>query len=123
MKAFRTLEFILVLAACFGIVWKVLAYLNNYHAKQEDLHAAQRAILKTEIRLREEIIERDIKKDAEARVYYKDIEMTRGLEAAEKQRKEYLEENLERKYDEQRELRALSSQIEQAELALPTDEE
>ena len=47
------------------------------------------------------VVARDIKKDAEARVFYKDIERTRDLEQAEQARLEYLEEQLEQKYERQ----------------------
>ena len=68
----------------------------------DEKHADQKKVLATEISLRKEILDTDIKKNAEARVYYKDIAKTRSLEPAEESRVEYLEEQLEQKYDRQR---------------------
>lgn len=104
MKALRVIEVLIVFFTAVGFIFGAYNYLDGAHARRE-------ALLRTEIELREEIIERDIKKDAEARVYYKNLEYSRELEPAEADRKEYLEENLERKYEEQRAIQARKSQL------------
>ena len=99
---FNVLRLLEYMAVAFGIIGSVIAgylVLDNMHAKRDTL-------LKTEIDLRSDIINRDIKKDAEARSYYKNIEMERDLSKAEARRLEYLEEQMERKYVEQESIQA-----------------
>lgn len=99
---FNVLRLLEYMAVTFGIIGSVIAgylVLDNMHAKRD-------ALLTTEIELRSEIIDRDIKKDAEARSYYKNIEMERELSKAEARRLEYLEEQMERKYVEQESIQA-----------------
>lgn len=83
----------------FGIVVISAAFAAFFYL--EDRHASRQSLLGTEIDLRQEILDRDIKKQAEARVYYKDIERSRGLEPPEQSRLDYLEEQLEQKYEDQ----------------------
>ena len=94
----RTLEAAALTVGIISAIIGAYLYLDNLHAKRINL-------LKTEIELRQEIVDRDIKKDAEARVYYKDISKERSLTEAEESRLEYLEETLEQKYEIQRMLR------------------
>lgn len=75
--------------ALYAYVW-----LDEKHA---DRH--HQAVIELEIK--QEILDRDIKKDAEAVVYYRDLESERGLSKAEAARKEYLEGQLDRKYEDQ----------------------
>jgi hypothetical protein len=91
----RAIEAIAVLATLSALLIGALNWLNENHADRK-------ALIKTELELRAEIIDRDVKKQAEARVYYKDIAKDRDLEPAEESRLEYLEEQMEHKYSEQR---------------------
>jgi hypothetical protein len=94
-KLTRIIEAIAVLATLAALLIGSFNWLNENHAERK-------ALLETELELRAEIIDRDVKKQAEARVYYKDIAKSRVLEPAEESRLEYLEEQMEYKYDEQR---------------------
>lgn len=104
MKSLRVLETLVVIFTALGLMFGAYIFLDTQHAKRE-------AVLRVEIDLREDILDRDIKRDAEARVYYKNIEQVRDLEPAEKDRKEYLEENLGRKYEEQRIIQARKAEL------------
>ena len=94
----RTIEVIALLIGIISAVFGAFFVLDNLHAKRS-------ALLKTEIELRQEIIDRDIKQNAEARVYYKNLSKERSLSPAEESRLEYLEETMERKYEIQNVLR------------------
>lgn len=91
----RVIEAIAVLATLSAMLLGAFSWLNENHAERK-------ALLETELELRAEMIDRDVKKQAEARVYYKDIAKDRPLEPAEESRLEYLEEQMEYKYAEQR---------------------
>ena len=94
----RIVDLVAVLVALLS----AMAMVFGAYFTLDDLHASKEKVLGVEIDLRQEIIHRDIKKDAEARAHYKDIAQDRSLEPAEESRLEYLEEQLERKYEEQR---------------------
>ena len=68
---------------------------NKYFQKRDDS-------LVQGLEIRAEILDRDIKKDAEIRHYYKSKSLIGELDKAEKNRLEYLDEQLDQKYDEQR---------------------
>ena len=104
MNILRVVEIVVVFFTAIGFVFAAYVFLDTAHARRE-------ALIRTELELRLNILERDIKRDAEARVYYKDIEYVRQLEPAEKNRKAYLETNLQRKYEEQRTIEARKSQL------------
>lgn len=90
-----TLELILVFLGVLTTVFSVYFYLDAKHKGTEESNLEI-------LELKEELLDRDIKKDAESRVYYKDLEIERGsLAAAEQRRLNYLEEQLDRKYEEQ----------------------
>jgi len=93
----RLIELVSVLVA----ILSMFAIAFGAYFTLDEKHASNQKVLRTEIDLRKEILNRDIKKDAEARVFYKDIERTRDLEQAEQARLEYLEEQLEQKYERQ----------------------
>jgi hypothetical protein len=104
MKALRVIETLIVFLTACGILFSVYLYLDGVHAKRD-------SVTRVEIDLRSDIIDRDIKRDAEARVYYQNIEDSRGLQPPEKRRKDYLEENLDRKYEEQRSIQTRKSEL------------
>jgi len=79
----------------------VFAMLFGAYFTLDEMHASNKKVTGVEIELRQEILDRDIKKDAEARVYYKDKAREGDLDKADEARLEYLEEQLERKYEEQ----------------------
>lgn len=91
----RQLEAVAVLIALMTALISGYIYLDTQHA-------SQRALVSTEMNLKAEMLDKDIKKDAEARVYYKDIERSRGLEPPEEARLDYLERILDQKYENQR---------------------
>jgi hypothetical protein len=100
------------IAAIGSIVALVIGgyrHLNQEHANRAETESTlievKRNLLETEVDLRQEIVDRDVKKDAESRAHYKSLEQNRSLEPAEKARIDYLEEQMEQKYDEQRSLR------------------
>jgi hypothetical protein len=72
----------------------------------------RRTAIITEVELRSEILDTDIKKDAETRAYYKDLSDDRALSPAESSRLEYLEEQLSRKYEQQKRLQAKADELE-----------
>jgi hypothetical protein len=95
----RTIEAIAILATLSAMLLGALNWLNENHAERT-------ALLDTELELRADMLDMDIKKNAEARVYYKDIAKDRPLERAEADRLEYLEEQLEYKYQRQQMIQA-----------------
>ncbi len=88
---------IVTLVAALG---RIVAMIFGAYRFMDMKHAQADKVLKTEIELRKDIVDRDLKKNAEARVYYKDLQRHRGLEPPEQARLEYLEEQMERKYEE-----------------------
>jgi hypothetical protein len=104
MKALRVIETLIVFFTSCGIIFGAYLYLDGVHAKRAN-------VTRVEIDLRSDIIDRDIKRDAEARVYYQNIESSRGLQPPEQRRKDYLEENLDRKYEEQRSIQTRKSEL------------
>jgi len=90
----RQLEAVAVFLAVLSGLFAGYLYLDGQHAQQIEL-------LKTEIRLREEILDTDIKDKATARVFYERIGEERELSKAEAARLRNVEEQLERKYKEQ----------------------
>jgi hypothetical protein len=90
----RQLEAAAVFLAIVSALFAGYLYLDVMHAKQIEL-------LKTEIRLREEILDTDIKNKAVARVFYERIGEERELSKAEAARLRNVEEQLELKYKEQ----------------------
>ena len=91
MTPYRIVEVLLGLGALVGLVFSSYLFLDARHASHENI-----------FQIKSELLDRDIKKDAEARVYYKNKESDAPLERADKLRLEYIEEQLERKYDEQK---------------------
>lgn len=77
---------IVVVTAVFGVYF----YMNSIHASQNEV-----------LEVKAELIDQDIKKDAEVRAYYKDKESEGALDEADKRRLDYIEEQLERKYKKQ----------------------
>lgn len=97
-------EAILAIASVVGIAIGAFLYLENRHADKRELEVIRMERLETEIGLRREIVDRDVKKDAEAREHYRKLELTRSLTPVEKQRKEYLERQIALKDSEAKEL-------------------
>lgn len=91
----RVLEAIVVIITIISTITGVFWFMDNRHQQAEESNVIT-------IELKKELLDRDIKKDAEARVYYKDIELERPLTQAEQRRLNYLEEQLELKYDDQK---------------------
>lgn len=79
----------------------------------DDLHASKTAVLESYVELRGEILDTDIKKDAEARVYYRDLAEERPLTPAEQRRLDYLEEQLDRKQGQQLTIQAKQLELKQ----------
>lgn len=90
----RALEAVGALLVVIGAAFGGFHYLNEIHADRQE-------VIRKDLEIRAEILDRDIKKDAEARVYYKDKAKDGELDKADASRLEYLEEQLERKYSEQ----------------------
>ena len=99
LNILRVFEAILVGFALIASVFGAFFVMDELHAQKAD-------VLRTEVELREEIIDRDIKKDAEALAFYRNLKMVRDLSPAEQSRFDYLEKELDRKYDEQRSIQA-----------------
>ena len=112
MKLLRIFEILAVLFTLIGGVYVAMYVLDERHASKIALIEAEEDQSLREARLRQNELDRDIKRDAEARVYYKNKQMIGNFDKADKQRLDYLEENLERKYEEQRELSRVLSEIE-----------
>ena len=77
----------------------------------DEKHADRHQQTAVELDIRQEILDRDIKKDAEAAVYYRDLEMERGLSKAEQARKSYIEGQLEQKYEDQQMLQEAEQRL------------
>jgi len=108
----KIFEAMAVLLTCLATIIGALWFMEQRHAKVEQLEAAHEARVKSELRFSAELVDRDVRKDAEARVYYKNIERGRVLEPAEQIRLEYLERQMERKYKEQDMIQARIIEVE-----------
>ena len=87
---------ILQAAAFFTMIFSAYIFLDSRHAPSE---------IALELEL--EMVEMDLKKDAEARAYYFDKQSVAGsLDGADKRRVENLENNLDRKYSKQKLIQA-----------------
>ena len=91
LKFLRVLETIVIIGTSIGLLFAAFEYMESRHAKSI-----------VEFELKHEILDRDIKKDNETRLYYQNKKDLEGLTPAEQSRLRYLEEELEHKYDEQR---------------------
>jgi len=101
-KSVKTLlEILGVVAFLVTGVLSMFWLMEERHANKTELIAVSKKLLVQELEIREEILDRDIKKNAEARVYYKDLEKEKALGHAEMARLQYIEEQLSRKYTEQ----------------------
>lgn len=78
----------------------------------DGLHATKVALLNTEVEIRQEILDTNINRDAKIRYHYDQLESERPLNKAEKSRKEYVEEELERQYHQQRMLEEKQLELE-----------
>jgi len=91
MSLLRIAEGLIVLLTIMGMLFSAYLFLDSSHAKSS-----------VEFELRSEILDKDIKKDAEARAYYKDKAIEGDLDNADKRRLQYLEDQLDQKYEKQR---------------------
>jgi hypothetical protein len=105
MKILRTAETLLVIFALIGTVASTFWFMEYRHAKRTTL-------LKTELGIKAEILDRGIKRDSDIRVYYEDLAADRELEKAEQARLKYIERKLERGYGDQDSLQAQLSELE-----------
>ena len=87
MDSTRLVEFLILV---IGSVFAVYFYMNSIHASQKEV-----------LEVKAELIDMDIRKDAEVRAYYKDKEASGNIDQADKDRLEYIEEELGRKYKKQ----------------------
>ena len=88
MSTVRIIEALAVFLGVLGMVFTAFFVLEKRHAK---------AVLQYE--LQAELLELDIKKDSEARIYYQNKKDTEGnLSISDANRLRYLEEQLSRKY-------------------------
>jgi len=101
----ESLDIIQKLTLIFGFVgtiFGVFFFLDDRHAHKEttvkEFTEIQQEISLTELGLERDILELDMKKDAESKKYYEDlIVQGKELDKAQQMRKEYLEEEMERK--------------------------
>ena len=107
-KIMSTIEVLLVLGAAFGLVFGAIAYMDNKHADAAAQKADELALeaykaenLKKEVILRSDILDDRIDDKSKVLYHYRDTEDDRELEPAEKSRKRYIEEDLERSYKKQ----------------------
>ena len=114
-KIMSTIEVLLVLAAMLGSVFGAIAYLDHKHAAAVVAEANARALeeykaenlkkeaenLKKEVILRSDMLDEKIDDRSKTLYFYRDTEEHRKLEPAEKSRKRYIEEDLERSYKQQ----------------------
>lgn len=88
MSPVRIVEALAVFLGVLGMIFTAFFVLEKRHAK---------AIIEYE--LQSELLELDIKKDSETRIYYQNKKDTEGgLSVSDTNRLRYLEEQLERKY-------------------------
>jgi hypothetical protein len=91
MNILRTVEAIAAVFGLIGIVFGAFFFMQNIHASKIEV-----------LEVQSQVLDMDIKKDAEARAYYKDREIEGTLDGAGKRRLEYLEEQLDLKYSKQK---------------------
>ena len=96
-------EIVTILTA-LAIAFGAYIWLDEKHADRHQQTAV-------ELDIRQEILDRDIKKDAEAALYYRDLERDRELSPAEKARKSYLEGQLQLKYQDQQMLQEAEQRL------------
>lgn len=94
MSALRTIEVIAVLLTIMGMLWAGKAALDAAHVSHKE-----------HIQLKRKELDRDITRNAQARYFYDNLASERDLSNAEQSRLKYIEEELERQYEEQAELR------------------
>jgi hypothetical protein len=66
----------------------------------EERHASRKAMITTELEVREEIKTTDLKRDATAAVYYRNLARERDLSNAELSRQEFIEGQVEQKQEQ-----------------------
>lgn len=96
MDTIRVIEAVMAVVGLIGLAFSIYFFMDARHASNRDI-----------FEVKSEILDRDIKKDAEARVYYKDKEIAGTLDQADQRRLEYLEEQLDLKYEEQKIVREI----------------
>ena len=110
-KALAGLNVVLALGAVVSMIVGALFVMDARHQAQTDAAADAKKLLETEVDLRQEILNRDIKKDSEVRFHYNSKKLLGTLDAADEQRLEYIEEQLEEKYVEQRALQVTEDKL------------
>ena len=116
-----SLDIIQKLTVIFGFVgtiFGVFFFLDDRHAHQAQTVKAFTEIqtdnMLTTLDLKREILQLDLKKDAESKKYYEDLVVSgKPLDEAQKMRKEYLENEMERKMDTIEKINDTALEIEQ----------
>ena len=101
-----------------GTIFGVFFFLDDRHAHQEQTVKSFTEIqtdnMLTNLDLKREILQLDLKKDAESKKYYEDLIVSgKPLDEAQKMRKEYLENEMERKMDTIEKINDTALEIEQ----------
>lgn len=86
-KIIKTLEVITVIGGTLGLLFSAFFFMDNRHQHTTD------AIV-SNLELQYQMNDLDLKKDAETKAFYEDKKMLRGLDAAEVQRLEYLDQSI-----------------------------
>lgn len=93
-----------IIGGFVGTIFGVFFFLDERHAHQEEivdnLTSVQTDITLTELKLKKDILDLDLKKDSESRKYYEDMIVSgKTLDEAQKMRKNYLEDEMQRKME------------------------
>jgi len=99
MKALA--EIILVMLGVVSMVFGAFWLMEERHAQKTEILELKSKALITEYELRAEMLDDQIDEGNKIRVYYQDKEEYNALDKADEKRFEYVEEQLERRYEEQ----------------------
>jgi hypothetical protein len=108
----KLIKTIMLLVALFGVPFAVYNYMNELHAtKAESLRDREQTMqqiedlrkktVKIDLQANAKILDTDLDRKAEIRHHYKQLKNDRELEPSEELRMEYLEDQLERGYQQQ----------------------
>lgn len=112
MKLFTAIVgVILSILSIVALMITVFLFQEERHAAKAELEEIRKERLEEDLRVRSEIIDRDIKKDAEANVYYQNVQMVRDLTKPEEIRVDYIEKQMARKDKEQDEIQRQLSEL------------
>jgi len=94
-------EMLLIMAGVVSMAFGAFWLMEERHAQKEELLELKAEALITEYELRADMLDDQIEEGNKVRVYYQDKDEYDTLDRADEKRFKYIEEQLERRYEEQ----------------------